>query len=225
MDRAARRLASLFGMSALAVLLADPAATSPYLLMVRALQLDSDQTAAAAQIPLRPVVTREDLDDDDRPTTAPIESDDPEKDEIEVSLQWLFQPGRYRYEYRGLSALADAAVVVIGFAPEAAANQPQPAAGASRTQRLLQDVLNHSIGEIYLDQRTGGIVRWESHLTQTVGYLTARVYLTDITYEQQAQNGIWLPRRAVIYLRYSYFFGIGATHRRFVVTYVPAAPE
>jgi hypothetical protein len=192
---------------------------SPYLLITQALQKDRDDAAAAAVVPLRETVLREELDDGGRPKAPPVESDDPEKDEIDFSIQKLFGYGRYQFAYQSMSVLGDSPVFLVGFSPQPAQDQPRGPDSASRTEKMLQAVLNNSTGIVYIDQQTKGIVRFETHLVRTAVYATARVYVADITYEQQLKQGLWLPRRAVVYLQYSYLLGIDTKYRRFTILF------
>src|SRR5258708_39491875 len=120
-----------------------------------------------------------------------------------MSLAKLLKDGRYTYQPEGLTMLQDRMAIKLQFSPGPAAKQPRPEENpiegilAQEIENGLNKVLNSLEGNLYIDQETLGIVRFEGHLPKEIFHLMVWVSRTDITYEQMYAFGIWVPKKMV----------------------------
>ena len=154
-----------------------------------------------------------------------------EKSYITMSLIKLLKEGRYQYRFEGLAMTGDRMAIKLGYSPAPSENQPKPEQKigegmiAQGVEDGLNKVLNSLEGNLYLDQETLGIVRFEAHLPKEVFHVIAWISITDITYDQVYAFGIWVPRKVVVDTRVAKFIKRPRQYRRTTRSFTNYRPK
>jgi hypothetical protein len=194
---------------------------SPYLLLQQALERDRQDLDTQKKLAVDRVSISEDLNDTTNLPKGPPEPSEGDRD-YDTSLRECLALDRYALDYVGMSDLDDRPMFLVRFTPKPSNDQLPPPEHATLEQQMVVKVLNNLVGEIYIDQATHGVARFEGHLprdhTQHL-FLIAEVFSADVTYEQALVQNAWLPRRIVVTIRYTKTLGLVVSTERHVTLY------
>ena len=167
------------------------------------------------------------LDDLGASAGAPKEMSVEGADGLDLSVSTIFEPDRYDYAIGAPATFHGAAVSVVTFRPLAAESQMLASVHADVRNKVINNVINHLEGRVFIEGVSGAIVRFEAHLaTAPLGFALGQVYQADVSCEQIQVGTSWFPSRVVTTFRYQLrdwrrlFLAFSEVHQHVVVSFV-----